>query len=211
MSRPKFKQGEQHWKKKQPTRVLLCLSNRDFQVQLPVLIVSLKIPAWLDTWWKTSRPLCPGAPLFSWPRCVLWHDVILKHTMGKEGKFLITSGLLLFPTTVWIGFFLVYYLKKKNQLSCVLSIHLQDVAFNFCGFFKPRKAEGLQRFISLNSSRSVLKSIFSCRYQTSLDRSPSVEEKRGETCWLRQKEETAASLWGTATAVWAVLASFEFS
>lgn len=116
MSRPKFKQGEQHWKKKkQPTRVRLCLSNRDFQVQLPVLIVGLKIPAWLDTWRKTSRPLCPGAPLFAWPYCVLWHDVILKHTMGrtwKEGKFLITSGLILFPTTVWIGFFwFITYMK----------------------------------------------------------------------------------------------------
>lgn len=33
MSHPKLNQGEQHWKKKKPTRVRLCLSNRDFQVQ----------------------------------------------------------------------------------------------------------------------------------------------------------------------------------
>lgn len=32
MSRPKLNQGEQHRKQK-PTRVCLCLSNRDFQVE----------------------------------------------------------------------------------------------------------------------------------------------------------------------------------
>lgn len=116
MSCPKLNQGEQHWNDK-----------------LPVLIVGLKIPAWLDTWWKTSRPLCPGAPLFARTCCVLWHDVILKHTMGRtwtQGKFLITSGLILFPTTVWIGFVGVL-LKKKSG---AVFIHLQEVAFNFCGF-----------------------------------------------------------------------------
>lgn len=85
-----------------------------------------------NTWpvGQSSRPLCPGAPLFARARCVLHHDVTARHTMGRTRKGgeishyigpnsvfqpLFSLNLLGYDLKVAANFAFIFCLKKKNS------------------------------------------------------------------------------------------------